>query len=131
MSSQARSASCTAFSELRNSVSLFVERKIITGPVIKLTEFAKKISSGKFGDRVNITTSDEIAELGGVMNYMSQNLDTAFKELSIIENIASINIVEKNLTETLESLIDVSGKHKYCGEARKTTDYGGQCLCEI
>ncbi len=89
------------------AIALFVERVIITGPVIRLTDFAEEISTGKFGGEINIPTTDEISTLGRVMTFMSKGLDRSFKEISVIEKIGAINVAEQNLSRILESLISI------------------------
>lgn len=52
----------------------FITEKI-TGPLKKISKAAKQFASGKFDTRVEVTGSDEVAELALAFNNMAESLD--------------------------------------------------------
>ena len=52
----------------------FITEKI-TGPLKKISRAAKQFASGKFDTRVEVTGSDEVAELALAFNNMAESLD--------------------------------------------------------
>ncbi len=48
----------------------------ITHPLLQLTESAKKLAGGDIGSRVDVTSDDEIGELGRTFNFMADELET-------------------------------------------------------
>ncbi|MBV9122668.1 MAG: HAMP domain-containing protein, partial [Planctomycetes bacterium] len=53
----------------------------ITRPLQELTSGAERIAAGRFGHRVYVEGSDEVAQLGGTFNYMSERLAAQFTQL--------------------------------------------------
>ena len=51
----------------------------IVGPVLHINEFAKKITGGQYGIRLNADYNDEIGELCGTLNEMSAELSRVEK----------------------------------------------------
>ncbi len=85
----------------------------ITNPILRLTQDAKKISSGKFGETVQITSNDEIGILAESFNTMSlkiekyteniirnkNQLETVFNSFSGIMMILGPNYQIKRINE--------------------------------
>ncbi len=65
--------------------SIFISffSKILTRPIEKLNEASKKISSGKFNERVNIKTNDEIGELANSFNIMAEEIENKINSLNL------------------------------------------------
>jgi PAS domain S-box-containing protein len=75
--------------------------KTILDPAEKLTQSVRKIAQGQLNQKIDVTTDDEIGELGREFNKMTERL-RAFEELNIQQLIA-----EKKKSETIvESIAD-------------------------
>lgn len=62
-------------------ISIFSE--FLTRPIKKLNETSKKIASGKFSERVNIESKDEIGELADSFNIMAEQIEHKVKQLNL------------------------------------------------
>jgi len=67
----------------------------ITGPILKLKEYARKISEGHFRNRIDIKSSDEVGELAAAFNTMQREIEN---------RIDIINIEKGKLDSILESM---------------------------
>ncbi len=56
--------------------------KILTRPIEKLNIASKNISSGKFNQRVNVNTNDEIGELANSFNIMAEEIENKINSLN-------------------------------------------------
>jgi two-component system, NtrC family, sensor histidine kinase KinB len=75
--------------------------KTILQPAEKLTQSVRKISEGQLNQKIDVTTDDEIGELGREFNKMTERLRT-YEQLNIHQLIA-----EKKKSETIvESIAD-------------------------
>lgn len=64
-------------------IALLLAVAISTGllrPVDRLTQAARKLSSGDLSQRVPVSGTDELAELGRAFNHMAESLQTAEKQ---------------------------------------------------
>jgi PAS domain S-box-containing protein len=80
---------------------LYFTHKILT-PIKKTTETVRKISRGQLNQKVEITTDDEVAELGLEFNRMTERLD-AYEKMNIDQIIQ-----EKRKSEALVANIPVA-----------------------
>ena len=55
----------------------------LTKPIDSLNKITKKIASGKFNERVNIKSKDEIGELANSFNIMAEQIENKIKELNL------------------------------------------------
>lgn len=59
----------------------FIYSKIISKPLIHLNEKASKMAALDFSEQCNVDSEDEIGSLGRTLNFLSDNLSSALKEL--------------------------------------------------
>ena len=117
--------------------SVQISRTIIR-PAEKLTEAARRIGQGKLNQKIDITTNDEIGELGMEFNKMTERLRT-YEELNI-----SQLIVEKKKSEAIVAsipdpviMVDEGNKVLLMNQAARRlfqvhgTDWQGKPLGEI
>ena len=78
--------------------SVQISRTIIR-PAEKLTEAARRIGQGQLNQKIDITTNDEIGELGSEFNKMTERL-RAYEEMNV-----SQLIVEKKKSEAIVASI--------------------------
>lgn len=55
----------------------------LTNPICKLNKTAKEIAKGKFNERVNIKSNDEIGELAESFNIMAEQVESKVNELNM------------------------------------------------
>lgn len=65
------------------SIFISIFSKILTRPIEKLNDASKKISSGKFNERVNIQSNDEIGELANSFNVMAEEIENKINSLNL------------------------------------------------
>lgn len=58
-----------------------VYSNMITKPLVKLNQNAMNIAKFDFSEKIKVTSEDEIGNLGKTLNFVSNNLDNAMKEL--------------------------------------------------
>lgn len=63
------------------AIIMIIVTKRITGPITELSKQAKKIAELKFDTKYEVTTTDELGELGNSINYLSDSLEHALGEL--------------------------------------------------
>lgn len=56
--------------------------RVISSPIIQLTETAKKISDGDLDEQAKVNSADEIGTLGSTFNRMTTRLRTSLEEVS-------------------------------------------------
>ena len=64
-------------------IAIFIFSKFLTNPISSLNKTSKMIASGKFNERVNIKSKDEIGELAESFNIMAQQIENKINELNI------------------------------------------------
>ena len=69
----------------------FILSKTITSPIASIMHKAERITTGEFGEVLEVKSNDEIGELTRTFNYMSTQLKTMLNEISS----------EKNKVETI------------------------------
>lgn len=55
--------------------------KLITKPLVKLNNIAKKMSKMDFSEKCEVYGNDELGNLAETLNFLSENLDSALKDL--------------------------------------------------
>jgi methyl-accepting chemotaxis protein len=75
-------------------VYLFVDR-VITRPIAEMAKTAGRMAEGDLSSEIAVVGQDEIAELGGAVNAMSQNLK---------ETLRKIRVTGASLTEAMQLL---------------------------
>ncbi len=66
-----------------SSVIISIFSFFVTKPIKALNKASKKISSGKFNERVNIKSKDEIGELAESFNIMADQVENKINELNL------------------------------------------------
>ncbi len=83
----------------------------IVGPVLHINEFAKKITGGQYGIRLNADYNDEIGELCGTLNDMSAELSRVEKTQndfisSVSHELRTPLTAISGWADTIESCLD-------------------------
>ena len=58
---------------------VYVQARKISAPIVKINKAAQMIASGSFGERVDITTRDEIGQLASTFNFMASSIERSEK----------------------------------------------------
>lgn len=66
-----------------SAVVIFIGSIILTKPINSLNKASKQIASGKFNERVNIKSKDEIGELANSFNQMAEEIENKINELNL------------------------------------------------
>lgn len=66
-----------------SSIVISIFSRLVTKPIKILNNASKKISSGKFNERVKIKSKDEIGELADSFNEMADKLENKINELNL------------------------------------------------
>ncbi len=74
---------------------LMFMRQVVLVPLARVASVARQIGAGNFASRVDVTSRDEIGQLGAAINDMNGRLKQAYEDLEI---------KNKTLDETLTSL---------------------------
>lgn len=69
---------------LISSIVISIFSIFVTKPINILNKASKKISSGKFNERVNIKSKDEIGELADSFNIMAEQVENKINELNLL-----------------------------------------------
>lgn len=80
--------------------------RLILSPITKVSATAQSISRGKYGDRINIKTNDEIEKLADATNKMATTLEQNIIELKELDKLKDefIDIAAHNLKIPLNHL---------------------------
>lgn len=70
-----------AITLLAGSIFIFLFARKFTKPILKLNSIAQRMSTLDFSERYNLTTKDEIAQLGQSINSLSEQLEESITEL--------------------------------------------------
>lgn len=65
---------------------MFYISKKFTSPILQLTGIAKKMSDLNFDVKYDVKSKDEIGELGGCINTLSEKLENTISELKSVNN---------------------------------------------
>ena len=66
-----------------SSAVIAIFAKLLTKPIEELNNVTKKISSGKFNERVNVKSNDEIGELADSFNKMTEKIENQINSLEL------------------------------------------------
>ena len=55
--------------------------QVLTNPIRRLTQVARRISEGEYGARISLNTRDELGELGNTLNTLSARLSNVIERL--------------------------------------------------
>jgi NtrC-family two-component system sensor histidine kinase KinB len=75
--------------------------RTVVGPIRRLTRGANAIREGRFSERIDVTSHDELGELAAAFNQMAEDL-TEFRRTNVGEVVRAKNTLEA----TLEALPD-------------------------
>ncbi len=66
-----------------SSIAVAIFSRFLTKPIDELNIATKKISSGKFNERVKVKTNDEIGELASSFNKMAEEIENKINSLNL------------------------------------------------
>ncbi len=79
---------------IASAIMFYVSRRF-TKPILELADISKKMSDLNFEIKYPVTTNDEIGELGGSINILSEKLEKTFTELKNANNELLTDIQNK------------------------------------
>lgn len=96
--------------------------KHITDPIQKLIQAAEQVTAGRFDQRIDVRTDDEIETLAEQFNMMSARLQESYsslenkvaertRELAIMNSIISVSSRSLNIQEILEDALGKTVEH--------------------
>lgn len=93
------------------SIVFYITKNRVEKPLIELTTIAKKIGEGSFGEQVKVEGSDELAQLGKVINEMSFSIKSMYEEMDDrvkerTEKLHQNNITLRFLFRIAQSILD-------------------------
>lgn len=65
----------SSFAILFAFILVYVQAKKISAPIIQINKAAQMIASGKFNQRVDVTSCDEIGQLASTFNFMASSIE--------------------------------------------------------
>ncbi len=85
--------------------------RTVVGPVRRLTRGANAIREGRFSERIDVASRDELGELAGAFNQMAEDL-SEFRRTNISEVVRAKNTLEATLEALPDAvlLLDPSGQ---------------------
>jgi two-component system, NtrC family, sensor histidine kinase KinB len=85
--------------------------RTVVAPLRRLTRGANAIREGRFGDRIDITSRDELGELASAFNQMAEDL-AEFRRTNINEVVRAKNTLEATLEALPDAvvLLDAAGR---------------------
>lgn len=98
---------------------IYTISKQMTRPLKEMSSVAKNISGGQFNERIQVTGSDEIAQLGLSLNHMAEELDKIEENRrTFIANISHdlrspLTSIQGFVTAILDGTIDSAHQEKY------------------
>lgn len=97
----------------------YITSKKMTRPIKEMNDAAKVIASGNFEHRVEITSHDEMGELGKSFNYMAESLqNNDMTRRDFIANVSHdlrspLTSMQGFLTAMLDGTVPMEKQHKY------------------
>jgi len=91
------------------SISYFLS-KIITEPLVSLTNATEKIAEGDLGTKISETGSDELKTLAKSFNIMAGKLNESYSALEkkVEERTAELKLINEKLKASYEELVEAS-----------------------
>lgn len=83
-------------------------------PIAAMTRTAQRMANGNYGERVNVPTTTEIAQLGETLNLLSGNLSTTIRSLN--QEKVKMELVLSGIGEGILAINQV-GKMVHCNDA--------------
>ena len=80
----------------------------VVGPLRRLTRGANAIQEGRFDERIEITSRDELGELASAFNQMAENL-SEFRRTNISEVVRAKNTLEATLEALPDAVVLLDG----------------------
>ncbi|MCP4294694.1 MAG: HAMP domain-containing protein [Proteobacteria bacterium] len=105
----------TCFFLMSTILKVFMNRWIMT-PIYRLQEVMSKVSKGEYGEKAGVFYNDEIGELSGIFNHMSQTLKKNFDEINAYREELELRIKQRT-----DELSEVYGKLKKLAKKDSTT----------
>ena len=95
-------ALCTALA------AYFISNAIIE-PIMRLRDFAKKLASGDFTERMEVTSDDELGELTSAINIMATDMNLALQNvvdasMKVAESSSRLSVTSQHVTTTTEEI---------------------------
>ena len=86
--------------------------RTVVGPVRRLTRGANAIREGRFSERIDVASRDELGELAAAFNQMAEDL-AEFRRTNISEVVRAKNTLEATLEALPDAvvLLDAAGQH--------------------
>ncbi len=82
----------------------FLLTRMITRPIIRGVDFAKKMSGGDFTGKLDIDQKDEVGMLAAALNDMTSNLRAMFKDIaSGVDTLASSSTELSNISQSMSA----------------------------
>ena len=83
-----------------------------TNPILEINRVADEISKLDFSHRIEVTTDDEIGDLGYSINKMSSQLEIAIKELQLSNDKLAKEILYKNKIDQMRKEFVANASHE-------------------
>lgn len=85
---------------------------LISKPLVKINNVAKKLSNLDFSEKCPITRSDEIGSLANTLNFLSENLEDSLNDLKEKNKQLEIDIEKERNLETMRKDFIASVSHE-------------------
>ena len=83
-----------------------------TNPILEINKIADEISKLDFSHRIEVTSDDEIGDLGYSINKMSSQLEIAIKELQLSNDKLAKEILYKNKVDQMRKEFVANASHE-------------------
>lgn len=90
----------------------FIYSDLISKPLTKINKTAKKMSAMDFSEKCTINREDEIGSLAKTLNFLSENLSTALKDLKEKNKKLEIDIEKERKLDVLRKDFIASVSHE-------------------
>jgi len=82
---------------------------VIIEPIMRLRDFAKKLASGDFTERMEVTSDDELGELTSAINIMATDMNLALQNvvdasMKVAESSSRLSVTSQHVTTTTEEI---------------------------
>jgi NtrC-family two-component system sensor histidine kinase KinB len=96
--------------------------RTVVGPLRRLTRGANALREGQFAERIDVTSRDELGELGAAFNQMAEDL-SEFRRTNVAEVVRAKNTLEATLEALPDAvvLLDADGRILSMNRAALTT----------
>lgn len=113
----------SALTVLSAVLSFFLGQWVVGHPVRALTDKARRIGRGEFGDPLEIESPDELAELAREMNAMCERLVTTLEHLRHADRLATVGKLASGVAHELGTPLNVvSARAEMIAEGRTTSE---------